>query len=96
MARPQIQTQKHRHIEYAEIDGQLYRVYRPFTGVEYFLTPIVSLENEMLLDRERVERLVTFGPCTWPNPFEGMTADDARDLHEDTSFMNMQRFGDEE
>lgn len=96
MARPEITTQKYKHIEYTEIDGQLYRVYRPFTNVEYFIMPIISLENEMLLDRERMERLIAFGPPVWPNPFEDMTPDDARDLYEDTSFQNMERLHEEE
>lgn len=93
---PPIETTFHGHIEVAEHDGKLCRVYRPFRQHEYFLMPIISVENEKLLDRERMEYILQNGQPKIPTPNSYMDADDLLDYHNDTSFSGMARYSDQE
>lgn len=89
---PPIETTITKGIEHIIHDGRPHRVYRPFRLWEYFLMPIVSIENELLLDRERREQLLANGMPPFPSPSQIADPNDQLDWHNDTSFMNEARF----
>jgi hypothetical protein len=93
---PKIETTMHGHIEVTMYKHELHRVYRPFREHEYFLIPIVSVENEMLLDRERLEHVMIHGKPEFPAPITYLDGDEMRDYMNDSSFSGRNQYSEQE
>lgn len=93
---PKITTTFIKHIETVTIDGQLHRVYRPFREWEYFIMPIVSVEDELSKDRARAEHIRINGEPLIPTPNSYMDGDELMEYHNDTSMSNLNLFTEQE
>lgn len=94
--RPELETTIDGQIEWAMYEGKMWRIYRPFHHKLFFMLPMVSVENERLLDRERMERILMNGRPLVPSPNEYMDDDQLRDYYLDDSMSGISRYSAEE
>lgn len=89
-------TMHHGYIETTMHHGKLHRVYRPFRQWEYFLFKINSVEEELANDKKLLQHIKQHGQPRIPLPSNYLDGDQLRDYFNDDSFINAERFNDQE